>query len=114
MTVHAIPRRTAADRFTTYPPIGVEGADPESDREYPAPPPVRPAPSMLASAAPTAQRAGRGVRAWFKRKGAQARQVALSVGGLGAFGVAGFEVSPVVGWCMVGLSLLLLEHQVKS
>lgn len=75
-------------------------------------------PSLLSSAAtaaaPAARRARTGLSAWLSRSGARVRQVALSVAGLGAFTVAGFEAHPVAGWVVTGLSFLLLEHQVKS
>lgn len=75
-------------------------------------------PSLLSSAAtaaaPAARRARTGLSAWLSRSGARVRQVALSVAGLGAFAVAGFEAHPVAGWVVTGLSFLLLEHQVKS
>lgn len=101
------PRFYVSDRdpADTYQPAAVESGSRED---------VAPAPSLLSTAAPTAARARDGVSAWLRRSGARARQVALSVAGLGAFGIAGFEAHPVAGWVVTGISLLLLEHQVKS
>lgn len=96
--------RSDRDPVTHYQP-----ADEDGSRDAPAP-----APSLLSSAAPTAARARNGVSAWLRRSGARARQFVLSAAGLGAFGIAGFEAHPVAGWVVTGLSLLLLEHQVKS
>lgn len=94
-----------ADDFTD------EGSGPEG-----APTPQ--APSLLSSATaaagPAARRARSGMRAWLSRSGARVRQFTLSAAGLGAFAVGAFEAHTVAGWAVVGLSLLLLEHQAKT
>lgn len=85
------------------------------DREGTTPPS---APSLLSSATaaavPAARRARSGLRAWLARSGARARQFVLSAAGLGAFTIGAFQAHTVAGWVVVGISLLLLEHQAKT
>lgn len=120
MTVTAMPTRARDRRESRFyvsdrdPVDTYQPADASENGRDGAPP----TPSLLAAtataAAPAARRARTGVSAWLRRSGARVRQVALSVAGLGAFGIAGFEAHPIAGWVVVGLSLLLLEHQVKT
>lgn len=116
MTVSVL-RNRREPRFynsATDPTSAYQPAEPESGSRDTA----TPAPSLISAtasaAAPAARRARTGAVAWLSRSGARVRQVALSVMGLGAFAVAGFEAHPVAGWIVTGLSFLLLEHQVKS